>query len=159
MFRSEKWDRRFLELARLISTWSKDPSTKIGTVIVGPDNEIRATGYNGLCRGMIDDLPERNERPIKYKYYEHGERNAIYNAARVGVSLKGCTAYLLSLSCCDCTRALIQAGITRIVTTPPEYDNPRWGTDLKLSRDMFDEVGIPINIVDAFPGEAICGKV
>lgn len=152
------WDKRFLELALYISKWSKDPSTKIGTVIVGPDREIRSTGYNGLCRGLNDNCPERNERPMKYKWYEHGERNAIYNCARMGVSTKGCTIYLLSLACTDCARAIIQAGITRVVTTPPEYDNPRWGADIKIAKEMLDEAGIPVDIIDAFQGTIIDNK-
>lgn len=144
------WDRRFLTLAKHISAWSKDNSTKIGTIIVGPDREIRSTGYNGMCRGLNDDIPERSVRPTKYQWYEHGERNAIYNAARVGIPLKGCTIYLLSLACVDCARAIIQVGITRVVTTTPEYDNPRWGEALKLAKQMLDEAGITVDIIDDF---------
>jgi dCMP deaminase len=153
------WDKRFLELAQYVSTWSKDPSTKIGTVIADNDHVVRAMGYNGLCRGMNDDVPERNERPLKYKWYEHGERNAIYNAARTGTPLEGCTIYLLSLACADCARAIIQAGIKKVVTTPPEYDNPRWGPDLKIAKEMLDEAGIPIEIINAFPNAVIDNKI
>ena len=155
--REMRWHRRFLDLAKHISTWSKDLSTRIGTVIVGPDNEIRSTGYNGLVRGANDNVPERDVRPLKYKWYEHGERNAVYNAARMGVSLKGCRAYLLSLCCTDCARALIQAGIVEIITTPPEYDNPRWGADLRVSKEMLDEVGVKVTIIDT--GESTIGTV
>ena len=88
---SEKWHYRFMEVARLIATWSKDPNTKTGAIVVGPDREIRATGYNGLVRGVNDDIPERMERPTKYDFFEHAERNAVYNACLTGTSLKGCS--------------------------------------------------------------------
>jgi dCMP deaminase len=158
---SEKvnWDVRLLELARYISGWSKDESTKIGTVIADDSHVVRATGYNGLCRGLNDNVKARNERPLKYRWYEHGERNAIYNAARIGIPMEGCTIYLMSLCCTDCARAIIQAGIKRIVTTPPEYDNPRWGPDLLIAKEMLDEAGIQIKIVDTSPGTVIGNKV
>ena len=75
-----KWHYRFMELAKLVATWSKDTSTKTGAVIVGPDKEIRATGYNGFVRGVDDDVFERFERPTKYDFFEHAERNAVYTA-------------------------------------------------------------------------------
>src|SRR5678816_3286831 len=87
------WDIRFLREAARIATWSKDRSTKVGCVIVGPSREIRSTGYNGFPRGVNDDVDERHARPMKYAYCEHAERNAIYNAARVGIPLEGCTLY------------------------------------------------------------------
>jgi len=71
------WDARFMNLARHISEWSKDRSTKVGVVIVGPENEVRALGYNGFPRGIDDDAPDRHERPEKYLWVEHAERNAI----------------------------------------------------------------------------------
>ena len=76
---SDKWNRRFMELAFMVASWSKDPSTKTGAVVVGPDREIRATGYNGLVRGVDDNIPERMERPTKYDFFEHAERNAIFH--------------------------------------------------------------------------------
>jgi dCMP deaminase len=142
------WNRRFLTLALHISTWSKDTSTKLGCVIVGQGNEILSTGYNGLPRGCNDAVPARNERPLKYRWYEHAERNAIYNAARNGIALLNSRIYLLSLACSDCARAIIQAGIAEIITTPPEYDNPRWGSELRIAAEMLHEAHIPITIVD-----------
>lgn len=107
------WDWKFIRLAYYISAWSKDPSTKVGCIIVGPDHEIRSTGYNGLPRG-VSDLPERMERPQKYLWTSHAEENAIAHAARIGVSLKECTVYVTHIPCARCARALIQAGITKI---------------------------------------------
>ena len=84
------WDTYFISLAYLIAMKSKDTKTKHGSVIVGIDNEIVSTGYNSPPRGIDDNKPERQGRPEKYFWNEHSERNAIYNAARIGVSLKGC---------------------------------------------------------------------
>src|ERR1019366_1039390 len=78
------WDEYYLNMLELVASKSKDKSTKVGVIVVGPDNEIRSTGFNSFPRGINDDLEERQLRPAKYLYIEHGERNAIYNAARVG---------------------------------------------------------------------------
>src|SRR4051812_31931200 len=99
-----KWDERFINLALHIAGWSKDESRKVGCLIVGPQGEIRSTGYNGFPRGVDDTLPGRNERPAKYQWTEHAERNAIYNAARVGTPLEGTSIYLPWFPCVDCAR-------------------------------------------------------
>src|SRR4051812_41117715 len=109
-----KWDGRFLALARHLADWSKDPSTRVGCVIAGPTNDVRAVGYNGLPRN-VDDSPSRLERPDKYIWMEHAERNAIYTAARNGVALEGCRMYLSWFPCVDCARAAVQVGIVEIV--------------------------------------------
>ena len=82
------WDNRFLSMAKLIATWSRDRSTKVGAVIVGPNREVRSVGYNGFPRGVNDAIESRYERPGKYDWTEHAERNAIYNAARYGGPLR-----------------------------------------------------------------------
>lgn len=109
------WDEYFMSLCYLVAMRSKDTSTKSGCVIVGPGKEILSTGYNSLPRGMDDSLEERYQRPLKYEFFEHCERNAIYNAARNGVSLLGSTLYVNWLPCMDCARAIIQAGISEVV--------------------------------------------
>lgn len=143
---SEKWNYRFLELATLVSGWSKDPSTKTGAVVVGPDKEIRATGYNGLVRGVADDIPERMERPTKYDFFEHAERNAIYNACLTGTQLKGCTIFCTLTPCTDCARAIIQAGIKEVITYEyiPNENDPKntWRDKLNYSAQMFAEAGV-----------------
>lgn len=111
---SPKWAESFTALAELIASWSKDRSTQVGAVIVGPDLEIRSTGYNGFPRGVCDDVDERHGRPQKYLWTEHAERNAIYNAARFGVSLKGCMMFATCRPCARCARAIVQVGITTI---------------------------------------------
>ncbi len=143
---SNKWHYRFMELAFLISTWSKDTSTKTGAVVIGPDREIRATGYNGLVRGVDDNIPERMERPTKYDFFEHAERNAVYNACLTGTSLKGCTLYATHSPCTDCARAIIQAGIKTVVTNKIIIDEntPKgtWRDKLEYSAQMFKEAGV-----------------
>ena len=143
---SDKWNKRFMELAFLVASWSKDPSTKTGAVIVGPDKEIRATGYNGPVRGVDDDIPERLERPTKYDFFEHAERNALFNACLTGVQVKGCTMYATHAPCVDCARAIIQAGIKTVITNKIVIDEntPKntWRDKLIVSSQMFKEAGV-----------------
>ena len=143
---SDKWNKRFMELAFLVASWSKDPSTKTGAVIVGPDKEIRATGYNGPVRGVKDDVAERLERPIKYDFFEHAERNALYNACLTGTSVKGCVMYATHTPCVDCARAIIQAGIKTVITNKIVIDDstPKntWRDKIVFSKQMFEEAGI-----------------
>ena len=101
---------------------SKDPNTQIGCVIVGPNHEIRSTGYNSFPRGIRDDVPERLVRPTKYLWIEHAERNAICNAARAGTATEGCTIYVEIMPCMDCARAMVQAGITQVVISAERMD-------------------------------------
>lgn len=108
------FDELFMNVAHTVAQKSKDQSTKVGCVIVGPDNEPRSFGWNGFARG-VDDLPERMERPAKYEWTVHGESNAIANAARVGIPTKGCKAYVTHFPCKSCADMLIQAGINCVV--------------------------------------------
>ena len=144
---SEKWDRRFLELAKHISEWSKDPSTKVGCVVVGVDREVRSTGFNGFPRGIEDDLDRLEDRDRKYPLICHAEENAIMHAARIGVSLKGNTAYVTWPPCSRCTRSLIQAGLNEVVF-PADVDIPeRWQADFDISMGMMEEAGITVRKV------------
>lgn len=141
------WDQKFLGLALHVAGWSKDTSTQVGCVIVGPDHEVRALGYNGMPRGIDDNVPERQLRPDKYSWMEHSERNAIYNAARIGTALKDCTLYVTSkptkLPCCvDCARAIIQAGLFRVVQEPVDMKVERWRESCELAMAMFAESGV-----------------
>ncbi len=144
---SEKWDTRFLELAKHISGWSKDPSTKVGCIVVGEDREIRSTGFNGFPRGIADDSDRLSNRELKYPLICHAEENAIMHAARIGVSLKGCTAYVTWPPCTRCARSLIQAGVVEVVY-PSTCEVPdRWMADFDMSTEMMDEAGIKIREV------------
>jgi dCMP deaminase len=138
------WDARFLELARHISGWSKDPSTKVGCVVVGPDREIRSTGFNGFPRGIEDKVDRLANRELKYPLVCHAEENAIMHAARIGVALKGCIAYVTWPPCTRCARSLIQAGIREIVY-PADLEIPeRWLEDFRISSEMLAEAGLSV---------------
>lgn len=145
------WDMYFLNLADTIALKSKDESNKIGAIIVGPDHEIRSTGYNGFPRGFDDADPAKQERPIKYKYFEHAERNAIYNAARFGAALKDCTLYCKWPPCSDCARAIIQAGISHCVFRYNWASCPdRWQEDMKIACDMLVQCGVQIKEMEKY---------
>ena len=138
------WDARFLELARHISSWSKDPSTKVGCVVVGPDREIRSTGFNGFPRGIEDNADRLGNREMKYPLVCHAEENAIMHAARIGVALKGCIAYVTWPPCTRCARSLIQAGIREIVYPADLAIPDRWVDDFRISTEMLGEAGLSV---------------
>ena len=144
---SEKWDNRFLELAKHISGWSKDPSTKVGCVVVGEDREIRSTGFNGFPRGIDDDASRLTDRDKKYPLICHAEENAIMHAARIGISLKGSTAYVTWPPCSRCARSSIQAGIEEIVYPETKAIPERWLEDFNTSNGMLLEAGIRVRTV------------
>ena len=141
------WNEYFLLIAETVKLKSKDQNTQVGAVIVGKDNEILSTGYNSFPRGLNDNKPERQERPEKYFWMEHAERNAIYNAARVGTPLKNSTIYLTSgLPCTDCARAITNTGIKkvfckRVCTTT---NKEKWDESQKKSLSMLGECGIDV---------------
>lgn len=108
-----KWEAYFMNLAHNVALKSKD-TTKVGCVIVGEDNQILTTGWNGLARGVLEH-PERHERPEKYDWTVHAEANAIANAARSGTALKGSMLYCTHKPCTRCAGLIINAGIKCIV--------------------------------------------
>ena len=140
------WDKRYMELACCVASWSKDPSSKIGAVAVNEKGQILTTGYNGFPRGIADD--ERlNDRPTKYKYIVHAEMNAIYNATYNGVSLDGSTMYVAGLPCCsECAKGIIQVGVKRVVMNGDIY-NERWSGSVELTLSMFNEAGVEWEIM------------
>jgi dCMP deaminase len=135
-----KWDRRFLELAQHIASWSKDPSTQTGAVIVDKKGRIVSVGFNGLAQG-VEDLPERlNNREIKYKMFLHCERNAIIFASQ---PLDNCTIYTWPfMSCAACAAMVVQAGIKRAVA--PYSENPRWKDEFELATIQFKEASVEL---------------
>ncbi|MFL2882200.1 MAG: deoxycytidylate deaminase [Candidatus Poseidoniaceae archaeon] len=142
-----KWDLRFIGLAQHISTWSKDPSTKVGCVVVGEDREIRSTGFNGFPRGIDDDEDRLMDREKKYPLICHAEENAIMHAARIGVSLKDSTAYVTWPPCSRCARSLIQAGIREIVYPETGKIPERWIEDFTISDSMLNEAGVAVRSI------------
>ncbi len=136
-----KWHKRFIELAEFISTWSKDPSTKVGSVIVDKYKRIVSTGYNGLPKD-IEDTKERYEnRDIKYKIILHAEENALAYAKR---DLTDCTLYVSGLPpCAHCASLIISAGIKQVVFKKQEIPE-RWIESIKLSKTILEEAEIKL---------------
>lgn len=149
------WETYFFDIISSLKAKSKDPSTKVGCVISSKDNDTVATGFNGFPRGVedsIDIVPDRYERPKKYSYIEHAERNAIYSAAKRGISLDGCKLFLEWYPCCECMRAIIQSGIKEVVINgdSKDFNNEelikRWKDSVEISLVMAKEAGIKITI-------------
>ena len=138
-----------MQLALHVASWSKDRSAGVGAVIAGSDNVIRSVGYNGFPRGVDDFAFHRHQRPLKYVWTEHAERNAIYNAVRIGVPITGCTMYLPWFPCMDCARAIVQVGLVELVAIEPDREHPRWGDDFRNAIELFDETGIKVRFLDA----------
>jgi len=139
---NKKWDFYFLGMAEYVSTASKDPSTKVGAVIVAPDRRVVSTGYNGLPRD-VQDLPERlDNRELKYQLIVHAERNALLFARE---PLDGCTLYTTPfMPCSVCAGMIIQAEIKNIVSY--HVDNTKWLDSFKLSSILFKEAGVNVKL-------------
>ena len=150
---SEIWDRRYLDIAKTVSTWSKDPSTKVGAVIVDDLGRVVGTGYNGFPRGVLDLEERYNNRELKYELVVHAEVNAILTA---GHQARGSTLYVYPgfgspCMCTGCAKAAIQAGVRRVVGLIEEVDEERlqrWKASLSLSQLLCDEAGIEVKVYD-----------
>lgn len=135
------WDRRFLSLARHISAWSKDPSSKVGCVLVN-DRIVVGMGYNGFPRGVLDLDVRYNDRPTKYLYVQHAEANAVLNASG---PVKGATAYVTHPPCANCTGMLIQSKVRRVIAAVPDATMAqRFEASFKASREMATEAGVEL---------------
>lgn len=149
---SARWDHHFLGMAMYHSRMSKDPSTRVGSVIVGPDREILSAGFNGFPRGIADTAERLADRDTKLQLVVHAEMNALLAAARTGMRLMGCTLYLAATDdsglvwggppCTRCVVEIIQVGINEIVSYPVKAIPSRWHADLALARKLIDEAGI-----------------
>jgi dCMP deaminase len=156
--REVRWDRRFMGLAKHVGEWSKDRSTKVGCVIVGPSNEIRAIGYNGFVRGADDQAESKHQRPDKYFWTEHAERNAIYHAAMIGVPLAGCRMYLPWFPCVDCARAIVQCGLAELIAYEPELSDPRWGKEFAIATEILKDAVLKVRFLKDPSDSIACGS-
>lgn len=140
-----KWHKRFLELAIVIANWSKDPSSKVGAVIVDKNRRIVSTGYNGFPIG-VKDLTERLDvKEIKYKMVLHAEENAIMFARR---DLSDCTLYVSKIPpCSHCAGLIIQSGIKQVYVQKCEISD-RWKESIEYSKIMFKEASVTLNVID-----------
>jgi dCMP deaminase len=140
------WDKKFLDVAKLVASWSKDPSTKVGCVITDGDHNQLAGGFNGFPRGIADDY-RLHDRETKLKIIVHAEANAVAAAARNGHALKGSIAYVMLPPCAQCASLLIQAGVRRVVFLSGAKPS-KWEVDWTLAQGMFTEAGIEFEEVE-----------
>jgi len=138
-----KWDERFMAMAELVASWSKDPSTKCGAVIVDPNKRVISLGFNGFPKGTKDDPKLYEDRPEKYRRVVHAEKNAILFAKQ---DLTACILYVTLPPCSQCAGMIIQAGITQVITKHPTTEQlKRWEADIKTTISMFHDVGITMS--------------
>ena len=140
------FDDRIMSIGYILAEGSKDERTHIFAIVIGPDNEIRTTGYNSFPRRLNDNIPERQEKPEKNYWFEHGERNSMDNATLTGTSLKGCRIYTNGIPCTNCARGIVQAGILEVIVDE-EWNKTNYGEDLEESKrtlQMFEETGVKI---------------
>ena len=145
------WDEYFYKMAELAKSKSKDRSTQCGSVIVGEGHTVLSIGFNGFPREVNDNINSRHERPAKYLFTEHGERNAIYAAARNGIKLSGSTIHLSGsgLPCADCARAIIQAGIIEIVYRDLPFEGKGdWKNSIEAGKEMLIEASVKLTKID-----------
>lgn len=141
---NSKWDNRMMDLAEHVAGWSKDPSTKVGCVIMREDRTVASMGYNGFPRGVMDQIDRYANREVKYTMVVHAEANAIVSAAG---PVKGMTAYCTLYPCCECAKLLIQAGIKEVVVKSLEKTE-RFYDSMVTSERMFREAGVTLRAVD-----------
>lgn len=136
-----KWDMRFLTLAEHIAQWSKDPSTKVGAVIVDSRNRIVSLGFNGFPRGVFDDETRYNDKETKYSMVVHAEANAILTAPR---SVENCILFTTLFTCNECAKLVIQSGIKRVVSFSEKVKKPHWEKSFETARQMYKEAGVEV---------------
>lgn len=141
----DKWDVRFLKLAEYIASWSRDPSKKVGAVIVDDKKRIVSLGFNGFPRG-VDDDHRLNDQTLKNEIVIHAEINAILFANK---DVQGCTMYVWPIPPCSrCAAQIIQTGIARVVA-PYIQESDRWKNSVQLGRDVLDEGGVHTDYIPA----------
>lgn len=146
--KQERWDRKYLELAKFWANQnSKDPSTKVGAVLVNWDANKEFLGYNGFPRGVVDTTERLNDRELKYKLVVHAEVNAVLKAGDLakGATLYVYPSFMLPPICNECCKVAIQAGIKEVVGYKPNPNDERvkrWADSIKLSQTMLSEAGI-----------------
>lgn len=150
---SHKWDVRYMELAKYVSSWSKDPSTKVGAVLVNHEQHLEFVGFNGFARGVDDTEARLNDRETKYQFVVHAEVNAILKAGRAarGASLYVWPSFAIPNICNECAKVAVQAGIKELIGYLPDPTNPRaarWGQSISIAKMMFDEAGIVYRVAE-----------
>lgn len=144
------WDSLFMNMVYLTAMKSKDESTHVGAVIVGPDNEVRSVGFNSFPRGINDGVPGRQQRPEKYHWMAHAEVNSVFNAAMAGTAVKGCKMYTNGVPCTGCVHAVINAGIKEVIVDKSWNDGNynQWKEQAERTMVMFEEAGVKLRFWD-----------
>lgn len=138
-----EWDTYLIGFAEHAAKKSKD-STQVGAVLVGPNREVRLTGFNGPPIG-VKESDERRERPTKYLFASHAEANVLAFAARSGIPTDGCSLYVTHPPCAACSRTIIQAGIKCVAIGEGLLSAAGgWEADILASREMFAEAGVKV---------------
>ena len=146
-----RWRNYFFSLCNTNALMSKDPSTKVGAVIVRPNNTVVSMGWNGFPRGVEDSAVRLQNRDLKYPLTVHAEANAILSANE---PVRGCTLYVTPpYPCATCAGLIIQSGIVKVVAKTPAEDPARWATNFGLSRQMFTEAGVAFDIITMEDGD------
>ena len=143
----KKWDIRFIKLAKEVSTWSKDPSTKVGCVLV-KNKRVISTGYNGFPKNIRDNFDRLMDREQKYEITVHAEVNAVTTAALHGVSTEGSTAYITLMPCSRCASVLINAGVTAVCVLANPVIPDRWLSNFILASKLLAEAGVTYQTID-----------
>lgn len=148
---SKEWINRYFDLAEQISLWSKDPSSKIGAIIIADHGQIISQGYNGFPR-KIHDLEKRLEhRETKYKYIVHGEMNCIYNACLTGQKLNNTKLFVYGLPICsECAKGVIQSGISHTFMKFPTIKNLNWLESFSFTKEMFNEANVYYEVYNEY---------
>lgn len=139
----DKWDTRFLRVAREVADWSKDPGTRVGSVLV-KDRRIIATGYNGFPAGISDSFDRYADREVKLSLTVHSEVNALLNAAKNGSQTKDATLYVTFPPCVNCATCIVQAGIVEVVSPHIETSPERWRCNFETGLKVLQEAGISV---------------
>ena len=144
---ADKWDARLMSMAKLVASWSKDPSTGCGAVIVDSRQRIVSTGFNGFPRRVDDDQERLHDRRLKLALTLHAEANAMLFAEK---PVRGCTLYVYPMPpCSQCAALIIQAGISRVVASIAEPQlADRWGESIELAIMAMREAGVRVDIVE-----------
>lgn len=137
------WDARYLDLARHVARWSKDPSTQVGAVVVGRDRRHIAIGYNGFPKGIADDN-RLFDRDVKYTLIQHAERNVLDNAV---FDLAGATLIVTLHPCVECAKSIVSKGISRVVCSPIPPGMERWEQQADLAALILNEAGVALKIM------------
>lgn len=138
-----KWDKRFLNVAREVADWSKDPGTRVGSVLV-KDRRIVATGYNGFPANISDSFERYADRETKLSLTVHSEVNALLNAAKNGSQTKGSTLYVTFPPCVHCSTCIVQAGIVEVVCPSIEFSPERWKSNFEAGLEVLKEAGVSV---------------